>query len=122
LSFRSVAPLLAAVDAVFADPRRTPGLGEAAVCHAADRAGHAGLVEIWPTEKHEAAAPAEPWLPLEEAADATPSVVRLANRIADTIAGWLESGEMLVSEDRPVRAGDILVLVRKRLPFAPALV
>ena len=49
-------------------------------------------------------------------------MVRLANRIAATIAGWLESREMLASEDRPVRAGDILVLVRKRLPFAPALV
>jgi ATP-dependent helicase/nuclease subunit A len=122
LSFRSVEPLLAAVDAVFADPRRTPGLGAAAVRHVADRAGHAGLVEIWPTEKHAAADPAEPWSPLAETSDATPSVVRLAKRIADTIAGWLKSGEMLASEDRPVRAGDILVLVRKRVPFAPALV
>jgi ATP-dependent helicase/nuclease subunit A len=122
LSFRSVEPLLAAVDAVFADPKRTPGLGAAAVCHAADRAGHAGLVEIWPTEKHQAADPAGPWSPLQEATDATPSVVRLANRIADTIAGWLKSGQRLTSEDRPVRAGDILVLVRKRVPFAPALV
>jgi ATP-dependent helicase/nuclease subunit A len=122
LSFRSVAPLLEAVDAVFADPRRTPGLGTAAVRHVADRAGHAGLVEIWPTEKHEVPAQAEAWSPLAETADATPSVVRLANRIADTIAGWLRSGEMLASESRPVRAGDILVLVRKRVPFAPALV
>jgi ATP-dependent helicase/nuclease subunit A len=122
LSFRSVEPLLAAVDAIFADPRRTPGLGAAAVCHAADRAGHAGLVEIWPTEKHRAADPAGPWSPLQEATDATPSVLRLANRIADTIAGWLKSGERLASEDRPVQAGDILVLVRKRVPFAPALV
>ncbi|HEY1246511.1 MAG TPA: UvrD-helicase domain-containing protein, partial [Hyphomicrobiaceae bacterium] len=122
LSFRSVAPLLAAVDAVFTDPARTPGLGAGLVRHVPDRAGHAGLVEIWPTEKHEAADPAGPWSPLQEPTDATPSVVRLANRIADTIAGWLKSGERLASEDRPVRAGDILVLVRKRVPFAPALV
>ncbi|MFZ1103424.1 MAG: UvrD-helicase domain-containing protein, partial [Hyphomicrobiaceae bacterium] len=122
LSFRSVEPLLAAVDAVFADPGRTPGLGAASIRHVADRAGHAGLIEIWPTEKHEAPPAAEPWSPLAEAADATPSVVRLANRIADTIAGWFRSGELLASEHRPVRAGDILVLVRKRVPFAPALV
>jgi ATP-dependent helicase/nuclease subunit A len=122
LSFRSVAPVLEAVDAVFASSERTPGLGTAAVGHVADRTGHAGLVEIWPTEKHETPAAAEPWSPLAETADATPSVVRLANRIADTIAGWLRSGEMLASEGRPVRAGDILVLVRKRVPFAPALV
>ncbi|HEX6002292.1 MAG TPA: double-strand break repair helicase AddA [Hyphomicrobiaceae bacterium] len=120
LSFRSVEPVLSAVDAVFA--RSLPGLGSAEVRHVADRAGHAGLVEIWPTEKHESADPAEPWSPLLEKADATPSVVRLANRIADTIAGWLTSGEMIESENRPVRAGDILVLVRKREPFAPELV
>ena len=29
---------------------------------------------------------------------------------------------MLASEDRPIRAGDILILVRKRAPFAPAMV
>lgn len=123
LSFRSVEPLLAAVDSIFADPQRTPGLqsSPAPIRHVADRTGHAGLIEIWPTEKHEAAEPAEPWSPLLEAS-ASPSVVRLANRIAATIAGWLETREMLASENRPVRAGDILVLVRKRLPFAPVLV
>jgi ATP-dependent helicase/nuclease subunit A len=121
LSFRSVEPLLAAVDAVFARPDRTPGVGSSQVRHVAHRAGHAGLVELWPTEKHEAAASTEACSPLDETS-ATPAAVRLANRIADTIAGWLRSGERLASEDRPVRAGDILVLVRKRLPFAPALV
>jgi ATP-dependent helicase/nuclease subunit A len=121
LSFRSVEPLLTAVDAVFADPRRTPGVGSSGIRHIANRAGHAGLVEIWPTEEYQAPNPAEPWSPLDETS-ATPAVVRLANRIADTIAGWLGSGEILASENRPVRAGDILVLVRKRVPFAPALV
>ncbi len=123
LSFRTVEPLLAAVDSIFADPQRTPGLGSAPVPlrHVASRAGHAGLIEIWSTEKHEPAEAAEPWSPLAERG-ASPSVVRLASRIAATIAGWLEGREMLASENRPVRAGDILVLVRKRLPFAPALV
>jgi ATP-dependent helicase/nuclease subunit A len=123
LSFRTVEPLLAAVDAVFADPQRTPGVGavQAPLRHVAARAGHAGLVEIWPTEKHEPAEPAEPWSPLAESG-ASPSVARLTSRIATTITGWLEGREMLASEKRPVRPGDILVLVRKRLPFAPALV
>src|SRR5262249_17212871 len=79
LSFRSVEPLLGAADAVFADPARTPGLGAAPVRHVADRAGHAGLIEIWPTEKHEAADPAGPWSPLQEASDVTPSAMRLAS-------------------------------------------
>ena len=123
LSFRTVEPLLAAVDSIFADPQRTPGLSSAPVPleHVASRAGHAGLIEIWPTEKHEPAEAAEPWSPLAETG-VSPSAVRLANRIAATIAGWLEAREMLASENRPVRAADILVLVRKRLPFAPALV
>ena len=121
LSFRSVEPLLAAVDAVFAAPERTPGVGSSPVRHVAHRAGHAGFVEVWPTEKYEAPSPTEAWSPLDETS-VTPAVVRLAGRIADAIAGWLQSGEVLTSENRPVRAGDILVLVRKRQPFAPALV
>jgi len=123
LSFRSVEPILAAVDGIFCDPQRMPGLRTSLtpIKHVAHRTGHAGLIEIWPTEKHEAADPVEPWSPLLETS-ASPSVARLANRIAATISGWLESREVLASEGRPVRAGDILVLVRKRLPFAPVLV
>ena len=53
LSFRTVAPVLAAVDQVFIDAVRTPGLTASGrfVPHVAHRFGHAGLVEIWPTEK-----------------------------------------------------------------------
>src|SRR5262249_32670136 len=80
LSFRSVAPLLAAAAAILAAPQRTPGVGSATVRHVADRAGHAGFIEIWPTEKHEPADPAEAWSPLLESS-ATPSVMRLANRV-----------------------------------------
>ena len=44
LSFRTVEPLLAAVDRIFAEPERTPGLTAARepVSHVANRAGHAG--------------------------------------------------------------------------------
>jgi len=122
LSFRAVEPLLAAVDRIFASPERTPGVGaEGGVQHAAERAGHAGLLEIWPLEKQAAPEPAEAWSPLEETS-AAPSHVRLARRIAATIDGWLRNGEMLASEGRPIRAGDILILVRKRQPFAPAVI
>jgi len=123
LSFRSVEPLLAAVDRIFAKPDRTPGLtasGEP-VGHVANRAGHAGLVEIWPLEPYQAATAAEPWSPLAETG-ASPSVVRFAARIAGTIRAWLDSREMLPSLGRPIRAGDILILVRKRAPFAPAII
>ena len=46
----------------------------------------------------------------------------LANRIARQIRHWLDSGERLASLNRPVRAGDILILVRKRAPFAAPMV
>ena len=123
LSFRSVEPLLGAVDRIFASHDRTPGVTASAdpIAHISDRAGHAGLIEIWPTVKREAPDDSEPWSPLEEES-ATLPVVQLAARIADTIAGWLKSGEHLASEDRPIRAGDILILVRKRVPFAPVMV
>ena len=123
LSFRATEPLLAAVDRIFAAPERTPGVGTSPepIAHVAHRAGLAGLVEVWPTEKHEQPARSEPWSPLEETGT-TPSAVRLAARIAQTIDGWLESGEKLESEDRPLRAGDILILVRKRAPFAAAMI
>jgi ATP-dependent helicase/nuclease subunit A len=49
LSFRSVAPLLDAVDRIFAKPELTPGVATGTpIRHVAHRAGHAGLVEIWP--------------------------------------------------------------------------
>jgi len=89
--------------------------------HIAHRAGQAGLIEIWPTEKSETVKRCEPWSPLAETTPSRP-VVRLAARIAQTIHGWLASSERLASENRPIRAGDILILVRKRTPFAPAMI
>jgi ATP-dependent helicase/nuclease subunit A len=123
VSFRTVAPVLSAVDQVFADPERTPGLtaSGSAVRHSAFRAGQAGLVEVWSTEKSVEAKASETWSPLADSMASSP-VTRLAARIADTIHGWLKSGEILCSAGRPVRPGDILILVRKRRPFAAAMV
>jgi len=123
LSFRTVAPILSAVDAVFDDHDRTPGLTaeRTEIRHAVHRTGHGGLVEIWPVMAPEGGTPADAWSPLEEEAPRAPEV-RLAERIAATIKHWLDSGERLVSEDRPIRPGDILILLRKRKPFAAPMV
>jgi len=123
MSFRTVTPVLAAVDAVFADAVKTPGLtaGGPPPKHNAIRLGHAGLVEMWPTEKPDELNAADPWAPLSDTSERSPAN-RLAERIADTIKGWLDHGEQLASQGREIRAGDILILVRKRHPFAVPMV
>ncbi|MGD9670994.1 MAG: double-strand break repair helicase AddA [Hyphomicrobiaceae bacterium] len=135
LSFRTVAPVLEAVDRVFADHRNTPGLAANAsrtaganpvatpVVHAAHRIGHAGLVEVWDVEKAAEAQGHDPWAPAEtDGFDDTPPAVRLANRIAERIEQMVVNGEELLSEGRPITPGDILILVRKRHPFARPMV
>jgi ATP-dependent helicase/nuclease subunit A len=123
LSFRTVKPVLDAVDRVFRDPIRTPGLtaNDDSIDHVANRIGQAGLVEIWDTEKWDNADAANPWQPLADTKEQSPAN-RLAERIADTIKAWIDSGEMLPSEARQIRPGDILILVRKRQPFAVPMV
>ena len=123
LSFRSVAPVLDAVDRVFTTPEAAAGLTASGdpVRHAAHRLGQAGRIEIWPTEITEEAAPDEPWLPAAAGETSAPEA-RLAARIADSIAGWIASGERLASEDRPITPGDVLILLRKRQPFAPVII
>ena len=123
LSYRTVAPVLEAVDRVFEPPEFAATLTAAGepVRHLANRRGHAGLVELWDTEQAVEVPAQSPWSPYGEQTADDP-VQRLAARIADTIQRWLATGERLAASDRPVRAGDILVLVRRRRPFAPAMV
>ncbi len=123
LSFRTVQPILDAVDSVFADPDRTPGLAASpqSIRHIASRFGHAGLIEVWPLESYSETAQADPWKPLDDTSERAPAN-RVAERIAATIDDWIRRGEKLPSLGRPIRAGDVLILVRKRHPFAIPMV
>ncbi len=123
LSFRTVPPVLQAVDLVFGDRTATPGLGESGedINHIAARHGRAGLVEVWPTISSQETEKDDVWLPGDEARYLAPAQI-LADQIGDTIQRWLKDGELLVSEDRPIRESDILILVRKRQPFAGPMV
>ncbi len=123
LSFRTVAPVLEAVDGIFADPVRSAGLTSTGQYqrHAVSRLGMGGLIEIWDTEKADDTAAAPAWKPLAEIGGERPET-RLADRIAETIDGWIRSGEQLASEGRPITCGDILILVRRRRPFADLMV
>lgn len=124
LSFRTVAPVLEAVDRVFADPAVTPGVRSTdgkKISHAAFRRGHAGHVELWDVETPDKADEPDVWSPVGDQPTPAP-LARVADRIAETIASWIKNGEVLQSTGRSVRPGDILILVRKRTPFAPAII
>ncbi len=106
VSFRSADEVLSAVDAVFGHELRRKGLTSTGVAETHDAAFplRPGLVECWP---------------LEAKVDGDPASTeqRLAERIARTIAGWIASGEKSLITGKPLRPGDILILVRTRGSF-----
>jgi ATP-dependent helicase/nuclease subunit A len=124
VSFRSTAPVLELVDAVFADPMARPGVvapGET-LAHYADRAGHAGLVELWPLAPQPDPAPHQPWTVPQQNQSQTSARQLLADTLADWIRDQTGGSVLLESKSRPLTAGDVLILVRRRDEFARALV
>jgi ATP-dependent helicase/nuclease subunit A len=127
-SFRSVRTVLDAVDAVFA-PARNLMAGYPA--HIAQREGQPGLVELWPlfetaqdveeeeqSDTHVTAG----WTLPDRLVENESGSARMASKIGDTIKSWLDQKTRLDSYDRPIRAGDVMVLVRARNAFVNQLV
>jgi len=122
VSFRSTAPVLGLVDAVFALPDAAIGVAvPGSLHHIPDRAGHAGRVELWPATPVAAVDAPEPWTVPERNMGAVGAEVRLAEAIASWIAGECANGR-LASKDRTLGPGDFLVLLRRRNRFGAALV
>ena len=123
-SFRSAPAVLKVVDKVFENEDAARGLSfnDANVRHVSARTGQAGAVELWPLEEPtEDDVKDEPWdAPLDHIPVDSPAG-RVATRIADTVKGWLDSDEVLPAQGRPVRPGDVLILVQKRKGFAEAM-
>ncbi|WP_417316966.1 double-strand break repair helicase AddA [Emcibacter sp.] len=124
LSFRSTAAVLNVVDRVFeaTEHRKALSFSHEEIIHKPHRTGEAGLVELWPVEIMPEEAEEEDWSPPKIQKPSRSPEMRLARRIADTIHGWLKSGEKLHSSDRPITPGDILILVRKRGKFDDYLI
>jgi ATP-dependent helicase/nuclease subunit A len=128
LSFRSVPVILDAVDRVFEDDAARAGLTAdgGPITHTARRAKEPGRVVLWPA----IAPPEKPeivdWAtPVDHLAVDSPEQT-LARRIAQTIRGWLNRGEILDAagadgEPRPIRPGQILILVRNRGALSDAV-
>ena len=122
VSFRSVPAVLDAVDRVFTGDTAT-GVADAGedVQHVPKRVGEGGTVEIWPPLAPKPGDPPPPWKPPVERSDADSPEVRLAEKLSQRIAAAIGT-DILESKGRPVRAGDIMVLVRRRTGFVDALV
>ncbi|MBM3519075.1 MAG: double-strand break repair helicase AddA, partial [Alphaproteobacteria bacterium] len=123
-SRRSVPAVLETVDRVFAAPAARPGVVGAAeaIRHVSARDGQGGLVELWPAIKPEPADEPDPWdAPLDKLPAESPPA-KLARRIAEIVGGWIDGGEMLESQGRPIGPGDVMILVRRRTRFAAEMV
>ncbi|MBN8927185.1 MAG: double-strand break repair helicase AddA [Rhodospirillales bacterium] len=124
VSFRSTAPVLALVDAVFAQPAAGDGVVEAGerLTHYSDRVLQAGRVELWPLTPLPDATPLEPWQVPEQNQGLRSAPQHLAETLADWIRDQTGGGVRLESKGRPLAPGDVMVLVRRRNAFAHALV
>lgn len=124
VSRRSAPEILRFVDAVFEDPKVREGLtsnGEP-IRHQAYRTDAKGLVELWPTIKPVKTPEPDYWRkPVDVEPESSP-VVQLADRIAVTIRGWLDRKVCLPGHAAPIRAGDIMILMPRREPFATEII
>lgn len=118
-SFRSAQPILDVVDEVIGGLGHTAiGLPEMPDRHLAHHGDRPGQVELWPPFAVELAEDAEEgeesWVDIRDRLYAD----ELAGRIADLI----EKAPVLGSTERPLTAGDVLVLVRSRGELASLIV
>ncbi|MHC1547343.1 double-strand break repair helicase AddA [Phyllobacterium sp. K27] len=120
-SFRSAPDVLSAVDKVFERPEAHRGFGadHGPTIHTAIRDHDPGEVQIWDMLTPETTPEEDDWRTPVDSLPAPP--VRLAEQIARTIEHWLKNGEVIEGQNRRLEARDIMVLVRKRDQFMPAL-
>ena len=125
VSFRSAPAILRAVDAVFSSPEAAAGVSAVPVEHSSFKAGKLfGRVELWPLlpQPEIKKATSQVWeLPIGYEGEHDPQA-EMADRIATTIKGWLAKSEELPGAERPIRPGDIMILLRKRGRFADLMV
>jgi ATP-dependent helicase/nuclease subunit A len=124
ISFRSTDAVLGVVDKVFAGPIARQGVGDEGrdVAHQAFRQGHAGRIELWPPVAPLAREEQEPWTPPIKIVRLDDPEIRLARVIAGHIRHAIDSREVLPSRGRAVRAGDFMILVRRRTAFVDEVV
>ncbi|MBL8570878.1 MAG: double-strand break repair helicase AddA [Phreatobacter sp.] len=124
-SFRSTAAVLSAVDAVFegAEARRGLTIEDAVLQgHEAARSEAPGMVELWPAVEPEDEHEPPPWPAPVDALTSADPVAKLAQRIAAHVRLWLTRRDRLPDKAQPIRAGDVLILVRRRGALFEAII
>ncbi len=124
ISYRSTPEVLASVDRVFARGLARSGFGSQASSddvHTAYHAKRLGLVELWDVIRPDDKAEPNHWQAPVDKPTNTHHRLKLAERLASTIASWINTRK-LSGEDRPVAAGDILILLQKRNDLFHALI
>lgn len=118
-SFRSSQAILRVVDETFRGERKS-GL-EPKVQHVAFKHNMPGRVDLWPMIAKADAKPQHDWKAPIDAISPEHHDVKLAQRIADTIAGMIKTETLPVEigrtdtyARRPITPGDILILVQRR--------
>ena len=116
VSFRSNRPITQAVDAVFTVPSARDGVVDPGVemHHLAAREKAGGRVELWNLVKPLERDDPPTWKPPVEGVAGDSPRTRLAELLARRIRRWLDDEELLESKGRPIRPGDIMILVRRR--------
>ena len=115
-SFRSGPNVLEAVDAVFkprSRPRRPHRRWGCAGARSALPGAAPGLVEIWDLEKSDEVEAKKGWAAPLDTQTITSGTVRLARRIAGSVAVWRAQGRL---------ARDVLILVRRRGALFEAII
>ncbi|HEY9218304.1 MAG TPA: double-strand break repair helicase AddA, partial [Phenylobacterium sp.] len=127
-SWRSTPQVLSFVDAAFAPPELAKAILPRAeaepIVHRPMRRDHNGCVDIWPLEQEQKGAERDAWDAPLDAETETSANRRLAEKIACEIEALIARGDgvydnsLIVGDKkggwRPARAGDVLILVRRR--------
>jgi ATP-dependent helicase/nuclease subunit A len=121
-SRRSVPLVLQFVDAVCTQKTMRQALMEnAEIKHVSLREG-TGHIECWPICTAEKKAEYDRLLPVADYMATNTPLEQMAEKLATTIRGWLDSGKMLGTHKRAIKPGDILILLSKRGKTADAII
>ncbi len=124
VSFRSTAAVLNTVNKVFANENVKKGVAteDEDITHLPYRIGDGGKIEFWPVFEPEKEENRDEYkLPTERVVSES-AQSRLAKEIAQRIYNMVEGKEKLVSQERPLRYKDFMILVQRRNSFVEDVV